>query len=149
MTMAPEESPPGAAVSSARRPFRKLMPSPSGRRRSRMRTSGAPRPNSARAFLRVSAVRTSNPSAVRASSARTRNTASSSTTRMLALMDPPRRGPLSYLQRQGEQERRAGAGLLQDQVPAMGARDVARQGETDADAARLARDERLEQPRPS
>src|SRR5207245_8063022 len=143
MTIAPEESPPGAAVSSARSPFRKLMPSPSGRRRSRMRTSGAPRPNSARAFLRVSAVRTSNPSAVRASSARTRNTASSSTTRMLALIDPPRPRLLSYLQRQGEQERRAGAGVFQDEIAAVGARDVARQGETDADAAGLARHEWL------
>src|SRR5207247_142264 len=127
------------------------------------------RSNSARAFLRLSAVLTSNPSAVRASSARTRKTASSSTTRMLAFMTPPGNVRLSYPRsdrparreapgtrrgraparsrgkRHGQDERRARGPVLQRQLSAVGARDVARQGQADADAARLACDERLEQ----
>src|SRR4029077_16550210 len=113
-----------------------------------------------------------NPSAVRASSARTRKTASSSTTRMLAFMAPPGDARLSYPwsdrparreasgsrpgrapgrvcgKRQRQDERRARGPVFQREVSAVGARDVARQGQADADAARLAGDERLEQTRP-
>src|SRR2546428_318547 len=171
MTTGAEDGSPRPEESS-RSLLRKSIPSPSGIRRSRIRTSGAARSNSARAFFRLSAVLTSNPSPVRASSARTRKTASSSTTRMLAFTDPPenvrlsyprsdrparrrpsgrRRGPAparSRGQRQRQDERRARAPVLQRQVSAVGARDVARQGQADADAARLPGDERLEQTRP-
>src|SRR5439155_5171127 len=129
--------------------------------------------NSARAFFRLSAVLTSNPSPVRASSARTRKTASSSTTRMLAFIVPPGNARLSYFRSrrsarsggptrrgpapgrsrgargQRQDERRARGRVLQDQVSAVGARDVARQGQADAHAARLAGAERLEQTRPA
>ena len=57
-----------------------------------MTTSGAPRSNSARAFFRLSAARTSNPSDDSASSASTLKTASSSTTSTLAFKPPPREG---------------------------------------------------------